>query len=113
MVDYWGLWWVPGGSWEIKMVMQPALSAVLSRPINTNKESTLRGVVSLQVGNDFDSIVYNEQDTGWGFGSGNASRTEWSGVKEDESEWVFVSAVLGALFFLVRHLVRAVLRSVA
>ena len=37
--------------------------------------------------NTLDSIVYNEQDTGWGFGSGNASRTEWSGVKEDESEW--------------------------
>ncbi|HIE79014.1 MAG TPA: hypothetical protein EYP92_09485, partial [Candidatus Thioglobus sp.] len=51
------------------------------------------GVVSLQVGNEFDSIVYNERDTGWGFGSDYFNRTEWSGVKEDESEWVFVSAV--------------------
>ncbi|NDE16352.1 hypothetical protein EBZ80_15610, partial [bacterium] len=44
-------------------------------------------------GEPFDSIVYNETNQGWGFGSSNWSRTAWSGVKETStSEWVHVAA---------------------
>jgi hypothetical protein len=44
-------------------------------------------------GEPFDSIVYNETNQGWGFGSTNFNRTAWSGVKETSTnDWVFICA---------------------
>ncbi|MEI8202318.1 MAG: FISUMP domain-containing protein [Bacteroidota bacterium] len=40
----------------------------------------------------FDAIVYNETNTGWGFGSDNFSRTKWSGMKETHYSWVMLTA---------------------
>lgn len=54
------------------------------------------GVVSLETPEadpNFDSIVYNEQGTGWGFGSDYFRRTdEWSGYCEKSSQWVHITA---------------------
>lgn len=52
------------------------------------------GLVNLQStdGASFDAIVYNETNNGWGFGSNNFARTNWSGVKETAIEWVNIVA---------------------
>lgn len=44
-------------------------------------------------GEPFDTIVYNETNDGWGFGSTGFSRTAWSGVKETSTTtWVMMAA---------------------
>lgn len=53
------------------------------------------GLINLQgaAGEPFDSVVYNETNQGWGFGSTNFNRTAWSGVKETSTnDWVFICA---------------------
>jgi hypothetical protein len=40
----------------------------------------------------FDAIVYNEHQSGWGFGSDNYVRSHWSFVTESTTEWIFVVA---------------------
>ena len=53
------------------------------------------GVIGLMntAGNVFDTIVYNETDQGWGFGSEGFARTSWSGFKEtSNSDWVHICA---------------------
>jgi hypothetical protein len=53
------------------------------------------GVINLETdgGGFFDAIVYNETNSGWGFGSDNFTRTSWSGVKETStSDWVYMAA---------------------
>jgi hypothetical protein len=41
----------------------------------------------------FDAIVYNEQQSGWGFGSDEYSRSSWSNVNETSTDWIFMVAV--------------------
>ena len=42
----------------------------------------------------FDSIVYNETNEGWGFGSDYFDRTFWTGVKETSTnDWVMITGV--------------------
>ncbi len=49
-------------------------------------------------GEPFDSIVYNETNNGWGFGSTNFLRTAWSGVKETStSVYVHLAATYANL----------------
>ena len=44
-------------------------------------------------GTVFDSIVYNENSNGWGFGSESYNRSGWSGISESSiSQWVFICA---------------------
>ena len=52
------------------------------------------GLVSLQTtgGAVFDAIVYNETLNGWGFGSNNFTRTTWSGVSENSTNWIHIAA---------------------
>ncbi len=53
------------------------------------------GVINLESdgGGFFDAIVYNETNSGWGFGSNNFNRTSWSGIKETStSDWIFIAA---------------------
>ena len=52
------------------------------------------GLAAVQSSNGsiFDAVVYNETNSGWGFGSDNLTRTKWSGVKETASEWVMLTA---------------------
>lgn len=53
------------------------------------------GAITLQStdGSNFDSIVYNETNQGWGFGSNGFLRTAWSNVKETStSTWVNIVA---------------------
>jgi len=45
----------------------------------------------------FDAIVYNETNDGWGFGSNFFNRTFWTGVKETSTDdWVMISGVYAA-----------------
>jgi hypothetical protein len=49
---------------------------------------------SLAALNTFDTIVYNETNEGWGFGSNNFARTFWSNVKETSTnDWVMITGV--------------------
>lgn len=42
----------------------------------------------------FDTIVYNETNEGWGFGSNGFDRTFWTGVKETSTnDWVMITGV--------------------
>lgn len=53
------------------------------------------GVINIQSdsGTIFDAIVYNETNSGWGFGSNSFLRTTWSGVKETSTNnWVNILA---------------------
>ena len=52
------------------------------------------GLAAVQSSNGsiFDAVVYNETNSGWGFGSDNLTRTKWSGLKETASEWVMLTA---------------------
>ena len=53
------------------------------------------GLVSLQTtgGGVFDAIVYNETGQGWGFGSDHFRRTNWSGITESSTDWIYMTAV--------------------
>jgi hypothetical protein len=52
------------------------------------------GVIGMmgENGEPFDTIVYNETDQGWGFGSTGFERTAWSGVKETTTGFVHLVA---------------------
>ena len=53
------------------------------------------GLITLEKtdGTVFDSIVYNENSNGWGFGSESYNRSGWSGISESSiSQWVFICA---------------------
>lgn len=53
------------------------------------------GLITLETsgGTNFDSIVYNEIGSGWGFGSESYARTAWSGISETStSTWVYMAA---------------------
>jgi len=58
------------------------------------------GLINLQKtdGSQFDAIVYNETNQGWGFGSNNFLRTAWSNVKETSTnDWVNIVATYANL----------------
>jgi len=58
------------------------------------------GLINLQKtdGSEFDAIVYNETNQGWGFGSNNFLRTAWSNVKETSTnDWVNIVATYANL----------------
>ena len=62
------------------------------------------GVINLQStdGSTFDSIVYNETNDGWGFGSNSFARTGWSGVKETSTNsWVYITATYENLSYKI------------
>jgi hypothetical protein len=61
----------------------------------SNINSTGGGVIGLGgVSNGlFDSIIYNQDNLGWGFGSESNNRSAWSGVKETTTyDWVNITA---------------------
>jgi hypothetical protein len=64
------------------------------------KSTTQQGGGLIGAGNNmgssdaFDSIVYNETNDGWGFGSDGFNRTFWTGVKETSTnDWVMITGV--------------------
>jgi hypothetical protein len=59
----------------------------------TQQGGGLVGIETQTGGPIFDSIVYNETNAGWGFGSSYFNRTAWSNIKETSTDsWIFMCA---------------------
>ena len=76
----------------IPNITNKTLSAWVKLGSTTQQGGGLIGIMG-DGGEPFDTIVYNETDNGWGFGSTGFQRTAWSGVKETSTTtWVYLCA---------------------
>jgi gliding motility-associated-like protein len=76
-------------------ISEPITNKTISAWVKLSSLSQMGGglaAVQSSNGSIFDAVVYNETNSGWGFGSDNLTRTKWSGVKEAASEWVMLTA---------------------
>jgi hypothetical protein len=81
---------VTTGSYNSTITTKTLMAWVYIKSISSGSGAPVN--IQTTDGNNFDAIVYNETNRGWGFGSDNWSRTAWSDVKETSVGWVHIAA---------------------